>query len=428
MPPADPSAPISSSRQGSNAVQIRHYNERVVLEAIRRLGTASKAEIARSAHLTPQAVAGIVDALHKAGYLLKTGKRHGQIGQPSVLYAPNPERAFSIGLHVGRRALQAVLVDLAGDILHQLEHEYPYPMPQEVASLALETISQLEAELTAEQRDRLIGVGVSMPYFLGGWQKELGFPQEMAEAWRGFNFPGFLVSSTSHEVYFENDASAAATAQLVRGQGMEERNFIYLYLGTIIGGGLILGGSLETGPNGNAAAFNTFPVTASTLSSAPSMHGPFEVLQHRASLYVLLRHLRTNGVKIDRIGELAALGDKAQPWLDEWEQDCAAALAQAIIGALSVVDVEAIVIDGILPPAPLGRIVAQTQARLNDWVPSGLMPPLIRKGGLGPDGPAIGAALLPFYAHFAPNNEVLANKFRAEAKPLLTGGNIPSAA
>jgi hypothetical protein len=43
--------------KGSNSVQVRHYNERVVLDAIRRLGQASKADVARFAHLTPPAVA-----------------------------------------------------------------------------------------------------------------------------------------------------------------------------------------------------------------------------------------------------------------------------------------------------------------------------------------------------------------------------------
>ena len=412
----------AASRQGSNAMQIRHYNERVVLEAIRRLGQASKAEIARGANLTPQAVAGIVDALHKAGYLVQAGKRTGQIGQPSVLYEANPERAFSIGLHVGRRAIQAVLVDLSGKVLRQVEHEYPYPTPETVSALALDAIATLEASLASRQRARLLGVGVTMPYFLDNWQEELGFPAALAQGWRDFNFPRFLMAQTRREVFFENDASAAATAQLVRGQGMAERNFIYLYLGTIIGGGLVLGGNLETGPNGNAAAFNTFPVSASTLPGAALPAGPFELLQHRASIYVLLRHLRANQVAIDRIGDLAGLGEAAQPWLGQWEDDCAAALAQAIIGALSVVDVEAIVIDGILPPAPLARIVALVGEALARLVPSGLMMPVLRQGGLGPDGPAIGAALLPFYAHFAPNNEVLARKFSAEAKPLLGVG------
>src|SRR5260370_35601359 len=80
----------AASRKGSNSVQIRRYNERVVLEALRRLGKASKAELARSANLTPQAVATIVDYLAEIGLVGLEGKRAGQVGQASVLYGPAP--------------------------------------------------------------------------------------------------------------------------------------------------------------------------------------------------------------------------------------------------------------------------------------------------------------------------------------------------
>ena len=108
--------PGSMSRKGSNSVQVRRYNERVVLEALRRLGAASKADLARSANLTPQAVAGIVDSLVEAGLVEQRGRRTGQIGQPSVMFAPAPDGAFAIGLHIGRRALDAVLVDFTGAV------------------------------------------------------------------------------------------------------------------------------------------------------------------------------------------------------------------------------------------------------------------------------------------------------------------------
>ena len=104
------------TRKGSNSVQVRKYNERVVLEALRRLGTASKADLARSTNLTPQAVAGIVDGLVELGLVEHRGRRTGLVGQPSVMFAPDPDGAFAIGLHVGRRALDAVLVDFTGAV------------------------------------------------------------------------------------------------------------------------------------------------------------------------------------------------------------------------------------------------------------------------------------------------------------------------
>jgi len=93
------------TRQGSNSVQVRHYNERVVLDTIRRLGEASKAEIARQAHLTPQAIAGIVDGLVAAGYIEIKSRRSGYVGSPSQMYGLAADGAYSIGIHIGRRSL-----------------------------------------------------------------------------------------------------------------------------------------------------------------------------------------------------------------------------------------------------------------------------------------------------------------------------------
>ena len=156
------------SRRGSNSVQVRRYNERVVLEALQRLGQASKAELARSANLTPQAVAAIVDHLTEVGLVKLQGKRTGQIGQPSMLYAPAPEGAFSIGLHAGRRAFEAVLVDFTGEILATETSEYEYPEPLAVAALAAQAVRKLQATLTVAHRERIVGAGVAVPYFIRG--------------------------------------------------------------------------------------------------------------------------------------------------------------------------------------------------------------------------------------------------------------------
>ena len=76
----------SMTRKGSNSVRVRKYNERVVLEALRRLGTASKADLARSTNLTPRAVA--VGGLVESGLVENRGRRTGLVGQPSVMFAP----------------------------------------------------------------------------------------------------------------------------------------------------------------------------------------------------------------------------------------------------------------------------------------------------------------------------------------------------
>ncbi len=378
-----------------------------MLEALQRLGRASKADLARSANLTPQGVATIVDHLAALGLIRTEGKRSGQIGQPSMLYAPAADGAFSIGLHVGRRAFDAVLVDFTGKVLRTESCDYDYPEPQAVAHLASAYALTLHASLPPACRDRVVGVGIAMPFFLGGWTDELGMPRVVTDAWESFDLVGTLARNVTLPLYFENDASGAATAELVHGRGRETRDFIYLFLSTFIGGGLVIGGNLETGPHGNSAAFGPYPVTPSLLSSVPPPTGPFEILLRRASVFVLTNHLRVNGVPIRRVNELEELGDRAEPYLGEWIEDCADALAQAIVGAIAVVDVARIVIDGILPAAILQRTVEAVADRFRDIVPEGLVAPRIEVGTIGCQAAAIGAAVLPMYARFAPDSAIL---------------------
>ncbi len=410
--------------RGSNSVQLRHYNERVVLNALRRFGQASKAEIARFAHLTPPAVATIVEALEQGGFVKGGGRRFGGKGQPASMYELSPNGAYSIGLHIGRRALDAVLIDFRGQMQAYETHDHDHPDPVVVRRIANAILQRFRGSL-GQEASRLVGIGVSAPYFIGGWDRELGFPPQIGAAWRRIDIASDFLDSGGLPVQVENDASAAAVAELVQGVGTRYEDFLHISLTTFIGAGLVLDGTLQTGPHGNTAAFGPFPVAPSSLASVPKPPGPFDILLHRASIYTLVNHLRFGGVKITRVRDLDPLPPQAAELVSEWQDDCAAALAQAIIGVIAVVDVEAVVIDGLLPRSLLLDTVARVRAQFSSLVPGGLIVPEILPGSLGQKASAIGASLLPIYSLFGPDKGVLMKKGR-EKKPLMVGSIFES--
>src|SRR5262249_43846071 len=104
-----------------------------------------------------------------------------------TMYSVAPDGAFSIGLHVGRKALDAVLIDFSGRTRRSETCEYAYPEPLEIADLASAYIRTLASSLAPEQRSRVVGVGVAMPYFLGGWRNELDLPLRVTTAWDEFD-------------------------------------------------------------------------------------------------------------------------------------------------------------------------------------------------------------------------------------------------
>ena len=97
---------------GSNQTRVRAYNERLVMALVRRHGSLPKAEIARRSGLSPQTVSVIMRALEKDMLLVKGEPVRGRVGQPSVPMALNPDAVFSIGLKIGRRSADMVLMDL----------------------------------------------------------------------------------------------------------------------------------------------------------------------------------------------------------------------------------------------------------------------------------------------------------------------------
>ncbi|MXN49245.1 ROK family protein [Shinella kummerowiae] len=395
------------SGKGSNSVKLRHYNERFVLDAIRRLREASKSELARAASLTPAAVAAIVDRLEAAGFVKQVGKRFGQRGTPSILYRLNPKRLNSIGIKIGRRALQAVMIDLEGEVQGWEEHEYDFPDPTVVLKVGNAALATLMHQADRSMETEIAGLGIGAPYFLGGWSEELGFPGDLDTRWTRVDLAAFFEVDKKLPVFVENDASAAALAELNLGVGSGFKDFMHISIDTFVGGGLVQNGQLHTGAHGNSAALGPLPVSASNLNSVAGQHTRFRSLLHRASIYVLVNHLRAHGVEINRVRELEPLASLAREPLVEWMDDCAGALAEAIIAITSIIDLEAIILDSILPRTIHLDLLSRVQREFTRAGAVGIVPPEIISGQFGATASPVGAATLPISALIAPDSDTL---------------------
>jgi hypothetical protein len=69
-------------------------------------------------------------------------------------------------------------------------------------------------------------------------------------------------------------------------------------------------------------------------------------------------------------------------------------------------DIEAVVIDGSFCTALLNRVIEHTNAALKRYNWEGLWPTTVIAGSVGPDARALGGALLPLHANFAPDQDL----------------------
>jgi predicted NBD/HSP70 family sugar kinase len=374
---------------------MRQMNERIVLQAVRVHGPLPKSEIARLTHLSTQTTSLIVDRLIDDGLLAREARTRvqGRMGQPSVPISLRADGAFSIGVKVGRRSLDVLTMDFAGQVHARDVIEYAYPDPRTVFSLLAAKLDHMMAAL-GDDAAKVVGIGVAAPLWLGGWRNFFDTPPEVFAAWNEIDIRARVQALTALPVEFAKDTTAACAAELLMGQGRGLRDFLYVFIGTFIGGGLVIDGRLHAGPKGNAGAVGSFPLMSEGMPQ----------LLNVASVYVLEKRFTDAGFPAAAAHDQRALSAQLWPLCEAWLDAACPALAAAIATAAALVDLDGIVIDGELDRQLLREVLSRTDTALDAFEWQGMLRPRLVEGEIGADARAMGGAILPLYAHFAPRH------------------------
>lgn len=390
--------PVAS---GADQSGVRVYNERLLLSLVRRFGPLSKIEVARMTGLSVQSTSAIMNRLQSEGLLKREAPLRGRVGQPTVPMSLDPEGAFSVGLKIGRRSCDLVLIDFRGAVRKRMRRTFAFPTPANVLDFVGEALPRLTETMEPQQEQRVAGLGVAAPFQLWTWESEIGAPKDAMQTWRDFDIEQKIADTCPYPVMLCNDATAACAAEFFLGRGWRYRDFLYFFVGAFIGGGLVLDGALRLGRTGNAAALGSMPVTPKGVGGlAPQ-------LVACASIAQLERALANDGVDPSPIWAAPDAWADFGVHVDRWIEDVASALAYASVAATSVIDFEAVIIDGEMPAAVRDRLTARTAQVFQSLDRRGLSDVDIVPGVIGADAGAIGGASLPLIKNFGRDREVL---------------------
>jgi predicted NBD/HSP70 family sugar kinase len=388
--------------RGSSQGGLRQYNERVVLQAIRLHGALSGAEIARLTHLTAQTVSLITKRLLDDGLLRKGEPQRGKVGQPSVPLSLDPDGAFAIGIKVGRRSMDLLLVDFTGQARQRTTLDYRFPDPDVLLAEIALRLKEIRRKLPAAQRERVQGVGVAAPLALGGWQQLLGFPAAVAQKWDRIDLRAEVARLTELPVELIKDTAAACVAELVAGRGRSVKSFLYVFVDTFIGGGLVLDSHLRGGVTGNAGAIGSLPLWMARSERDP----PPAQLLSVASLLNLEQLYGGAGLDPAAVADERALQPPWREHTERWLDQAAGAIAQAVDCGACLLDLEGVIVDGSFGRELLDALLAHTDRALARYSWEGVTRPTLLAGTIGSDARALGGALLPLYANFAPDRDL----------------------
>ncbi|MGA5796308.1 ROK family protein [Streptomyces cellulosae] len=237
---------------GANLLALRSHNTALVLDLLRTAGAEgiSRLELAERTGLTPQAVSKITARLREEGLAAEAGRRASTGGKPRTVLRLVPEAGHAVGVHLDRDELRAVLADLDGTVVARRHAALDLGAGAEAV---LGRVAGVVGELRAVAGARsLLGVGVALPGPLdhrrGVLHRVTGFPE-----WDGFPLRDALAARLGGvPVVVDKDTNAVALGLAVGGEG---GSFAYLHLGTGLGAGLVIGGSVHRGPRTGAGEF-----------------------------------------------------------------------------------------------------------------------------------------------------------------------------
>ena len=359
-------------------------SERRVLGTLVRAGAVGQPALVKATGLAQQSISRIVKRLLSIGAVAE-GERvmSGRRGQPGFELRAVPDFAFSLGLSMMTDAISVVLMDFSGRVVEEQHRDLPAMTRSAVLSHLGSIIDELVTR-RAVDRNRIFGLGVSVSGRHIGPGAIYNTPSALDD-WALTSIDRLFEERFEMPVWVENDGNAAAVGESLVGVGRSYGNFAYLFVDTLIGGGIIVNHELMRGCNGNGGEIGLIL--------------PKNIYPH-PSLESLRQTLGEYGIEYQRVSAMIKEFDETWAGIDEWIIKTRGSFSLIASALAAILDPEAIVLGGRLPAALARRVIPHIDI-YNDsrrGKPRALPRLLVSKAG--GDASAIGAASLPFKEHF----------------------------
>lgn len=282
---------------------IRDINRQIVLNYVRERGPISRAEIAHETALQRSTVSLIVEELRVDGLIEEvSGESTG--GRPPILLSLRTADAVAIGVDLGTKRTIVATSDLAGRVMEQETFETSSDSKQ-----TTKQIVDLARKLIKRNNGTIEGIGISLPGVVDPQGKELFIP---TFKWRNLPLSMDISAATDLPVTMDNDANAAAQAELWFGRPeiREVRDFILVLVEDGVGTGIVFDGQVYRGENGAAGEFGHMTIgQGAPVACASGSRECWEAFASERSALARYRNLSQghNGAGSTTFGELVDL-------------------------------------------------------------------------------------------------------------------------
>ncbi|GAA4208433.1 ROK family transcriptional regulator [Actinocatenispora rupis] len=409
----------AQKRSGTNLPRVGGYNQAVVLDAIRQADGVSRVELAGQTGLTTQTVSNIVRRLLSAGLVAETGRAPSRGGKRRTLLTIRPDAYFSVGVHLDPDMAVTALVDLSGRVVTRHRRRLPAAAdPDRLVPAVTRAVDRVVAASGIARR-RVLGLGVAVPGPLDTRHGLVVEPPNLA-GWHEVALRDAVGAATGLPTVVDNDATAAAVGERWAGGADRAGSFLFLYLGTGIGAGIVYWDRVLRGDTGNAGEFGHTVVVP---DGAPCRCGARGCLEAHCSPAALVADLVERhgkraaerlGLSLDPLrvrvdhGTLCRAARDGDPAARDTVALAARRIGQAALTAVNLLDVSRIVLGGDALRGVTDLVIAEIDRQVNGHaIARRVRTVAIEPSLVGLDAGAVGAASLVLHGTYAPGWRML---------------------
>ncbi|OAH49780.1 ROK family transcriptional regulator [Microbacterium oleivorans] len=391
------------ARRGANQPSVGGYNEAVVLDQIRRAHGHSRVELADATGLSAQTVSNIVQRLLDAGIVEEAGRTSSGRGKPRTTLRLVGSSRYAVGVHLDPGLITVVVLSIDGEVVAR--HARATPRAQDPADTVAVLIEDIQAVLSESgiDRSRIVGLGIAAPGPIDADRGIVVDPPNLL-GWDRVPLRDAIAEATGLAVVLDKDVTAAAVAEKWVAAPGGAPNFAFLYLGTGLGVGLVVGDEVVRGGSGNAGEIGHIVVDPEGPSCACGLRGCIAVTC--APLPLVEEAERRGVLEADRecddptrvdaaLTRLVRMAEDGDERARDLLQRCTVHVARALAVVSNLLDVDRIVMGGPLWDRVGPTFTEAIPPLLDEMrVARGVHPLSIAGTALGSDVGAIGAACL----------------------------------
>lgn len=162
--------------------------------------------------------------------------------------------SYAIGIDLGGTFIKSAITDSHGKIIKTYKTDtLAGKGPKTVVKQIEKSINRLLAGFNKD----ISGIGIGAPGIVTGGVVK--FPPNF-KGWREVDLKRLIQKKFKLETEADNDANCAGLAELQFGHGKKYENFIFLTLGTGIGGAIIINGKVYRGEQNGAGEFGMMTI------------------------------------------------------------------------------------------------------------------------------------------------------------------------